>query len=266
MSLDGRRSAILGSHGPKGLWPLVGVGVFLGTWWFVARVGWVSALILPSPVDVLTGLAGIGTDLFFHFSFTAARVSVGFAGGILVGSTVGLYMQYSPRAYALLDGLVESWRPIPPVALIPFFVLIFGFSELGRFLVTVLGTGLVAVVTVTEALERVKPALPRFGLVCGLSRRELFRRILIPASIPHLRGGFRVALALSVTLVIVSEFLGARWGLGHIISTARVTLNTPVLLGAVFLLGVLGYSIDWGLRRFFVRLTPWCNELRETLR
>jgi len=174
-------------------------------------------------------------------------------------------MQYNRHAFAVLDGIVETGRPIPTVALIPFFTLVFGFSELGRFWVVTLGTALLITVTVVEAIERVPTAIIRWGLVLGLPRTQLFQRILLPAAWPHMRTGFRLALALSFTLVIVAEFMGATYGLGHLISVAKVTLTTPTLLLCIAILGLLGWMTDRGLRALFNHTARWETTVRDTV-
>lgn len=265
MKKGGEQRAVLGSDHKKGMWPFLGVGSFLLMWYVVSKVGVVSSLVLPSPQDVLYSINQVGWDLLLHFIATLLRIVIGFAAAAIIGGLVGILMQYNSKVYVILDGIIESWRPVPAVSLVPFFVLIFGFSENGRFLVTVLGTGLVIVVTVFEAISRVDPALIRYGLVCSLNRRRLFSRVILPASVPSMRAGFRVGLALSVTLVVVSEFLGAQYGLGHLISTAKITLNTSVLLLCIFLLGFLGWALDNILRTIFNCMGGWELSAKEAL-
>jgi len=258
-----RDMTILGSAGASSPFRVAGVAGSLLIWIVLSGSGAVNSLVLPSPWRVLGAVQDIGTNLPIHIGVTLARVLVGFLGGVSLGCCVGVLMQYNRHAFAVLDGIVETGRPVPTVALIPFFTLIFGFSETGRFIVVMLGTALLAAVTVVEAIERVPVAIVRWGLVVGLRRRELFGRILLPAAWPNMRTGFR--LALSFTLVIVAEFMGARYGLGHLISVAKVTLTTPTLLLCVAILGILGWLTDRGLRALFNRTARWEATVKDTL-
>jgi ABC-type nitrate/sulfonate/bicarbonate transport system permease component len=226
----------------------------------------VNQLLLPPPDRVVLSISDIGIPIVLHFLATTARVLAGFAGAVVLGSAVGLSMQYSRACFAVMDGIVETSRPVPPVALAPFFILIFGFSETGRFLLVVLGAALVIVVTVVEATERVPSAVIRLGLTSGLSRRELFSYVVIPAAISEAKAGFRIALALSITLVIVSEFLGSRYGLGYLINVSKVTLTTPTILLCIILLGFMGFLLDCALRLLFDYATRWNYSSREVLR
>ena len=96
-----------------------------------------------------------------------------------------------------------------------------------------------------------------FRSVVGLSRRDLFRMVILPAAWVEMRSGFRIALALAVSLVVVSEFLGATYGLGYLISVAKVTLTTPTLLLSIMLLGWLGWGLDRLVRYMFDKTTAW---------
>jgi ABC-type nitrate/sulfonate/bicarbonate transport system permease component len=257
---------VLSSHFSKGPLSYLGVPASLAVWAGLSYSGAVNALVLPPPDRVLLAVFDIGPALFLHFVATLTRVIVGFFGSLIVGITIGVLMQYYRRLYELGDGIIETWRPVPPVALVPFFILIFGFSETGRFLIVVLGTTLVVIVTVIEALDRVPPALIRLGLVVGLSKPQLFRRILLPAAAPFTKAGFRIALALAITLVVVSEFLGAQYGLGYLINVSKVTLTTPTIFLCVILLGVIGFVADFALRAGLNQISKWEFTSREAVR
>jgi ABC-type nitrate/sulfonate/bicarbonate transport system permease component len=231
--------------------------VFLAFWFVIAQLGLVNALLVPSPLRVLQSIDDVGMRLLAHIGATIARVCIGFALGMMLGTGVGVVMQFDSRVFRILDGLVETFRPVPPVAVIPFFLLLFGFAEVGKILITVLGVGLLCIVTTVEAMERVPATVIRWGLVAGLPKRELFRRVIIPAAWPEMRGGVRIAMALAITLVIVSEFMGATYGLGYLISVSKVTLTTPTILLSTMLLGWIGWGFDRLIRFIFDVTTAW---------
>lgn len=153
-------------------------------------------------------------------------------------------MQLNRTAFIILDPIVQPSRAIPPVALLPFFILVFGFSEIGRIVLIALGTSLVVCVGTIEAINRVQPSIVKLGLILGLPRTRLYWRVIIPASLPELRGTLRIALALAITLVIVAEFLGVHRGLGYLINLSRVTLSTHTIVLSVILIGTLSWSLD----------------------
>lgn len=256
-SANTRTHAVLGSTGERTPISTLSVVGLLVLWGIVAQTGIVNPLLLPSPFRVVMAARDIGPTLVFHFGATVARIITGFVLGASVGVGVGLCMQYSRKVFVLLDGIVETSRPIPAVALVPFFLLVFGFAEVGKILLVTFGTSLIMIVATVEAIERVPSGVLRWGLVLGLPRRKLFSRVILPAAIPELRTGFRIALAVAVTLVIVSEFMGATYGLGYLINVAKITLTTPTLVLSVVLLGWVSWGLDRAVRLLFDRASAW---------
>ncbi len=248
---------VLGSGGRRSPFAFIGVVVVLLMWAAISGGGLVNPLLLPPPLRVILAARDIGLVLFIHLFATAARIVAGLALGTILGVCIGALMQYSRRTYVLLDGIVETSRPVPPVAVVPFFILVFGFAEIGKLLLVTVGTGLVVTVATVEAIERIPTAIIRWGLVCGLSRAGLFRRVIIRAAAPELRAGLRIALAIAVSLVIVSEFMGATYGLGYLINVSKVTLTTPTMILSIIILGWLSWSLDRLLRSGFDRWCAW---------
>lgn len=248
---------VLGSSGKRTPLSLLGVLCALLLWATLSFSGVVNPLLLPSPLRVILAAKDIGFDLLWHIFATVIRILVGLFLGCVLGLSVGVLMQFSRTAFVFLDGIVETSRPIPPVAMVPFFILIFGFAEDGKLLLVALGTGLVITVATVEAIERVPSGVIRWGLVSGLSRAGLFRYVILPAALPDMRTGARIALATAITLVIVSEFMGSKYGLGYLINVSKITLTTPTIILCVIVLGWLSWGMDRVLRLAFDRVSAW---------
>jgi ABC-type nitrate/sulfonate/bicarbonate transport system permease component len=170
---------------------------------------------------------------------------------------LGVFVQYSRVARIFAEPALDASRPVPALALLPFFILIFGFSEFGRMTLIVLNIAVFVTLATVEALAKVPEAWVRFARVSGMSRAAIFRRVLVRGSLPWLSGSFRLGLALSFTLAIAAEFMGAQYGLGFLINTARVNLGTPTIWLAVLTLGVICQLADFLVVRIFRGLTMW---------
>lgn len=240
---------------------------FVVALWFVTS--WfelVSPLLLPSPISVIGAALNIGWPLAWHALATTARTLVGFLIGFGIGVLLGLATRYSRMAKLTLEPLFDASRPVPAIALVPFFILIFGFSEAGRVVLVATSVAIILAVAAAEATEAMPESWFRFPLVAGFSRRQIFYRIVVPAIVPWLRGPLRIALSLSFTLVIASEFMGAQQGLGYLINISRVNLATHTILLCVLMLGGIAQILDSMLNGTIMRLSFWYQGTRSVLK
>jgi ABC-type nitrate/sulfonate/bicarbonate transport system permease component len=241
---------------PKWL-SVVPIFTIVALWVLAAKLRLVSSLILPDPMRIILAVHDIGFTLAYHFAATAIRTAVSLVMGSLLGIILGLGAQYNSVVFVVLNPIIQSARPVPAVALIPFFLLIFGFSEIGKILLATLAVMFVVVIGTIDGVERVDLNLARFGLSLGLEKRTLFLRILVPAMLPSLESHLRVALAMGITVVVAAEFMGAEYGLGYLINVARLNLATPTIFLCICALGLLGGSYDLLIRKTFDRICPW---------
>ncbi|MCC7055104.1 MAG: ABC transporter permease subunit [Gemmatimonadaceae bacterium] len=230
---------------------------FSAIWFGLAETGFVSSLLLPHPLDVLRAVGNIGWKLVLHIVATTVRASVGFVVGFAAGVAIGFAIQYSLRVQRVFGPMIDAMRPVPALATLPLFILLFGFSELGRVCLIASGTAVFMATSTVEAVAKVPEQWTRFARVSGLDRRRVFRDVLAQGVVPLLVGPTRLAVALAFTLAIASEFMGAQSGLGYLINTARVNLAMPTIWLAVILLGLVSQAIDLLVTRFYGRSTGW---------
>jgi ABC-type nitrate/sulfonate/bicarbonate transport system permease component len=217
----------------------------------------VSSLKFPGPVLVLNAVHNIGPAIFSHALSTLTLVLLGFAIGSVLGVTLGFIMFASAAADSLLFSFIEFIRPVPPIALIPFFILWFGLNPAAQVALVALGCFLVMVVSTREALNKVSIEIRRAALSLGATGWSFYFDILLWAILPSLIAPLRVGLALAFALAVAAEFMGAQSGLGYLMMIARRTLQTETILLAVIILGLESAIMDWLLRTLFGRLIRW---------
>jgi len=244
---------------------LLGPLLFVVFWFAITNSGLVKPLFLPSPYAVLQAFIDIKDSLISHVGATLLRVIIGYSLGVFAGLGLGLLMCYNNYVYALCNTIIESWRPVPPVALVPFFILWFGFSDFGKIVLVVVGVALIITVHTIEAVRNVNPIYIRAASSLGATKQKIFSRVVVPAIIPDLRSGLRIALALSISLVIVSEFLGAQKGIGYLISVAKVTFSTHTIVLSIIILGLMSWILDFFLRKILDQMTLWKEKSSEAL-
>jgi ABC-type nitrate/sulfonate/bicarbonate transport system permease component len=237
--------------------PWLAVLVLLVLWLAITETGLVKPFRLPRPGEVVRAAFDVRNEIAKHTIATVLRLLVGYGTGVALGISGGFLLRSSTFFNETLYPLVESWRPVPTVALVPFFILWFGFSEAGKILLTLLGVALVVVVSTYEAIGNIKPIFVKAAYSLGATKRQMLRTVMLPGILPELRSGLRIALATGFGLVVVSELMGADYGLGQLIDIARRTFSTQTIALAIFLIGGIAVALDKLIEISMDRLTYW---------
>ena len=261
----GVESAVSSRSRRAGFWrtggylSFVAIALWFGVWFAITEDGFalMRPIMFPSPAKVIEAVVRISHLLLEDVLMTMMRVLVGFTLGALLGIGLGLQMAYNRKVFHFFNPLVESIRPVPVIAMIPFFLMWFGINEPGKLVLITLGVFAIVVVSTLEAVRNVPPIFLRAGETLGASKYQLFRTIIIPAVIPELIGPLRVAAALSYTLVVAGEFMGAQSGLGFRIMEARRLFNPDVILVGVVVITGLSAVTDTLIRKVTGYITRW---------
>jgi NitT/TauT family transport system permease protein/taurine transport system permease protein len=185
------------------------------------------------------------------------RVMVGYICGAVLGVSTGLLMGWYPTADNYLDPLVQFIRPIPPLAFVTLFILWLGVGELSKILIIVETT---AVVTLIPTYQGVK-SLPKIYLEAarslGASNQLIFRRVAFPSTVPHIVGGLRVALGLSWSVIVASEYIASFRGLGYQVIYYQRIMSVSGVVVSIIWIGIMVYLFDTIFRTIFRRVTRW---------
>ena len=243
----------------------VAVLVYFIGWFLITREGFgiVRPIMLPSPLMVINAAIRIRDFIFWDILATVLRVIAGLLTGMVLGVGFGLLMSFFKKVHNFFNPLVEGMRPVPVIAMIPFFLMWFGITEPGKFLLVVLGVFNLVIINTIEAVKNVPSIYISAAQTLGASKKQIFQRIIIPAIIPELIGPIRVATALSFTLVVAAEYMGAQAGLGFRILDARLLFNTDVLFLGVVLFGILAASLDMIIRRIIRYAVRWSERTEK---
>lgn len=219
--------------------------------------GRVSPLKLPGPAELVAVQQRLSWDLLRHAVATLVRVVSGFMLGSLLGVGAALLMFGSRAVELVMSPFIEALRPVPSIALVPFFILWFGLHPTGQLLLVAMGCFMVLAVSTLEALRNISIDLRRAAYSIGVSGLSYYFHILVPAVSGQLIGPLRVSLALAFSLTIASEFMGVQAGIGFLMMVARRTLQTETILLGVLVIGIESAAADYLLRTGMRRLTRW---------
>ena len=248
---------------------LVPLGVFV-LWFAVTNLGWVGSAYLPVPqrlVEILTTgyhyLAGsrvpFAEGLPGATWVSLQMVLLGLAIGTPPGLVVGLAFGYSRLVRDLLEFSLDAVRPTPLIALLPILMLWFGTAMATGVRLIVLGVFLILTIAVTEAVRNVSHVYVRAALTAGASRFHIYRTVVIPAILPHMMAGFRLAVVVSWGLVVAAEYMGSGVGLGALMLGRVRYLDNAGILVIVIILAALAILSDFLLRALANRFTRWSS-------
>lgn len=197
--------------------------------------GWISALTLPKPSDVLATFVELWNSglLFKHLLPSLSRLTVGATMGPIVGISVGVMIGLFAYVRAGLVPLEAAIFPIPKIALLPLFVIWFGIDEGSKYALIAFGTFTPTVVATYAAVDNVDRTLIRMGQSFGLSWWSIVRKIVLPGAMPGILSGLRISLTIAIILLVAAEILGAEYGVGAYILEAGSLYDLERLFAGV---------------------------------
>lgn len=238
---------------------LAGVVLLFATWELAARAGWLSPQVLAGPSTVLTA----GWDLLRDGSLTSAawastqRVAWGLGVGVPAGALLAVVAGLSRVGDDLVDANVHMLRFVPIIALQPLLILWLGIGETAKVALIVLGVAFPVYVNTYNAIRSLDPRHLELAAVLGLSRTARLRRIVLPGALAGFLVGLRLATSVAWLLLVFSEQLNARDGLGYLMIRAQTFFQSDVIVVCLVAYAALGLVSDVVVRALERRLLRW---------
>ena len=220
--------------------------------------------LLPPPTAVAKAaweliLSG---ELLRHLRDSLRREFIAFAWA-LTAIPLGVAMGWWKRVHDQLDPLVETLRPIPPLAWIPLSILWFGVGDTQNQFIIFLGIFFPILLNTIAGVRSVEPNLVRAARCLGGGEGAVLRRVVLLAALPQIVTGVRVGLGFGWMALVAAELVGANSGLGFLINDARTLLRTDVVIVGMITIGLVGLVLDLLIREFMRRALPWSRSLQH---
>ena len=242
-------------------------------WEAAASAGMVDVRFIPAPTKVLAawyqwifgtqktlGDPYVGTWTL-HALQSAYRVLLGFFFAAAVGIFLGVLIGYFRLFGELVDPLLQILRPIPITAWVPFAVIFFGIQTPSAVFLIALGAFFPIVVNTTAGVNRVPRSLIRAAQMLGTPNLNLLPRVILPAALPSIFTGLRVGVGMAWVLVVVSEMLAVKGGLGYVLWDSYYYMRMDIIIAAMLSIGLLGFVSDWLILQLGNHVVRW-NEGR----
>lgn len=231
-------------------WPLLTGAMLLIVWTLLVRLSGTD--VFPSPVTVQRGLAELLEQglLWRYVGDSLRRVAIGYLTAIAIGVPTGLLLGWYPTAAQVVNPVIQMMRPISPIAWIPVAIVLFGVGDLAAMYLIFLGAFFPIVVSTMNGVRNVPAIYRRAGRNFGLSPAALLTRVVLPAALPQMLVGLRIALGIAWLVVVAAEMIAVDSGLGYLVIDARnAGKRYDLVVGAIILIGLTGLALDFGIRR-----------------
>ena len=228
----------------ENLFPFVVVGAL---WELVARLGIFPERLFPTIEDVAATFAHLAASgiLLHHSLETIARLLAGFALAAIAGVAIGIAMGRSRRAEDIFLPLVSVGAPIPGLAYAPLVMLWFGLGDLPCIVLVAVASSFPIIINSWTGVKAVKEIWVRSAQAMGADDPRLFRKVILPGSLPYVLTGLRLGLAQAWRILVAVEMLtSVQWGLGWLIFGAREFLETDVMLAGISVIGIIGLALE----------------------
>ncbi|MBN3757664.1 ABC transporter permease subunit [Paraburkholderia sp. Tr-20389] len=259
-----RRYRGMPGEGPTALLSALCVVTLALLWWAASHFQWVPPLFLPAPdavwhafVDAWQGRIQGGLPLSEHLMWSAIRVFGAFALASVTAVPIGILMGVSRIARGLLDPPLEFYRPLPPLAYLPLVVIWFGIDETAKLVVIWLACFAPIAMAARAGVRSATVEQVNAAWSLGANFRQVVMHVVLPAALPEILTGLRIAIGFGWTTLVAAEMVAATAGLGQMVLNASSFLRTDVVVMGIVLIGLIAWLFDLGMRALERRLVPW---------
>ena len=233
-------------------------------WWVATHYGWIKDLFLPTPERIVTSFADAwkgdiqgGKPLSEHFWWSMFRVFAAFLLAVVTAEPLGIAMGVSRIARGIFDPPLEFYRPLPPLAYLPLIVIWFGIEETAKVVLIYLACFAPLAMAARAGVRGVTIEQINAAYSMGASKWQVIRYVIIPAAMPEILTGMRIAIGFGWTTLVAAEMVAATAGLGQMVLNASNFLRTDVVIMGIVVIGAVAYVFDLLMRRVERALVPW---------
>lgn len=223
------------------------VVAFLLFWEAAPRVGLVDPIIIPplsSDAQAIAAMVKSGA-IFGHLAASLGRASLGFVLSLVVGIALGILIGWNERIRATLNPLLTLFAQTSPIALFPFFIVVFGVGEVSKVGIIFWGCVWPILLNTISGVSHVDPLLVKAARTMGATGGQMIRRVVFPAALPEIFPGIKISASYAILMLCAAEMLGAKAGLGYLVSYSQHVFQNANMYAAILLIAGLGVLVNW---------------------
>jgi ABC-type nitrate/sulfonate/bicarbonate transport system permease component len=222
------------------------VPLILAVWELLSQTGAVSSRLMPSLTAIAAAfVAAIQTgDLTFHASISLGRALTGYGFAILAGVLLGIAMARSRVLNAMFEPIFSFGYPVPKIALYPIFIFVFGLGSMSKVMLIFLECLFPITISAYYGMRQLERVHVWAARNMGASERQIFWRVVLPGAAPSIFAGLRIALPISLIVVIITEMIGESRGLGYFVNYASASFDYALSFAGIAAVAIIGFTLD----------------------
>lgn len=245
--------------------PYVTISLLLIAWELASRLGLVIPFLLPPLSVVITRIATdfMSGQLPLDIAITLYRTLTAFALSVIVGVTIGIVISRNATMRWFFDPLMSIGLPMPKIALLPVFMLWFGFFDLSKILMVAFSASFQIIIATWSATQSIEKELIWSAQSLGASRRDILREVILPAAMPQILTGLQIAMPICLIVVLITEMIMGGQGLGDSMLRSARYVDSPGVFAGIVEIGIVGFCVIKVMEYIRRRLLVWHQETRE---
>jgi NitT/TauT family transport system permease protein len=234
-------------------------------WEICARVGTVDTRFFPAPSTIVqtllqmlqpTAQYPLG-ELWAHLAISLQRIAIGFLIGAVPGIILGLAMGLFGPIRAVIQPLVDGTFPIPKIAILPLFIMIFGIGEDSKYAIIATAVIYLVLINTAAGVRNIDRIYLDVGKNYQASRWMMFRDVALPGALPMILAGLKVGMGVALLVIVAAEFVGAKSGVGYLIWTSWQVFQVEKMYVGLMVTAILGFAAALLLNWLEGTLIPW---------
>ena len=242
---------------------LITITIIILAWYVVTELDLFSEIIIPSPKSVGKSFLDIlkngykGYSLLTHLGNSLGRLLYAYGLVVVTAIPLGLLSGYNTKIRAVIEPIVEFYRPLPPLAYYTILVLWLGIGDSSKIALLYLAGFAPIYISCLAGVTRIKEDYINGALTLGANRAQIFVHVVFPAALPDIFTGLRTALGVEYTTLVAAEMVAAVSGIGWLVLDASKYLRSDIIFMGVTIMGVTGILLDKLIRILEARIVHW---------
>jgi ABC-type nitrate/sulfonate/bicarbonate transport system permease component len=241
--------------------------LLLALWELCARVNIIDTRFFPAPTSIF-GVAWQmiqpsqqfpSGELWAHLSISLTRMAIGFLIGAVPGIMIGLAMGLFGPIRALIQPLIDATFPIPKIAIMPLYIMIFGIGEQAKYAIIATAVIYLVLINTVAGVRNIERIYLDVGKNFHASRLMMFTDIALPGALPMIVTGIKLAMGVALLILVSAEFVNAKSGIGYLIWTSWQVFQVEKMYVGLVVVAIIGFASAILLNRLERLLVPWKN-------